>query len=193
MNFYTMQHTFYGGIDRHGDWMDLCVLDAEGEVRVHKNIRTDPQAFLQTLQPFRADVMVCGECMFTWYWLADLCVEEGIPCVLGHALYMRAMHGGKAKNDRIDSHQIAALLRGGLMPQADVYPRRMRATQDLWRRRNQLLHKRAEVSAHLQHTSSQYTLGAPLRRIVKPLNRRGDNEPAERRTDAAADVHDDRQ
>ena len=34
---------------------------------------------------------------FTWYWLADLCAHEGIPFVLGHALYMKAIHGGKAK------------------------------------------------------------------------------------------------
>ena len=64
-------------------------------------------------------------------WLADRCEAEGLPFVLGHALSMRAIHGGKAKNDRLDSHNIAALLRGGLMPQAYVYPRRMRATRDL--------------------------------------------------------------
>jgi hypothetical protein len=33
--------------------------------------------------------------MFTWYRLADLCQKEGIPFVLGHALYMKAIHGGK--------------------------------------------------------------------------------------------------
>jgi transposase len=88
-------------------------------------------------------------------WLADLCEDEGIPFVLGHALYMRAIHGGKAKNDRIDSHKIAALLRGGLLPQAYVYPRRMRATRDLLRRRNPLMHKRAELYAHIQQTASQ--------------------------------------
>jgi len=42
--------------------------------------------------------MVGAECMFTWYWLADLCAREGIAFVLGHALYMKAIHGGKAKN-----------------------------------------------------------------------------------------------
>jgi transposase len=173
MIFYTIQHTFDCGIDQHVNWMYLCVLDAEGEVRVHKNIRTDPQAFLQTLKPFREDVVVCVECMFTWYWLADLCEDEGIPFVLGHALYMRAFHGGKAKNDRIDSRKIAALLRGGLIPQAYVYPRRMRATLDLLRRRNHLIHKRAELYAHIQNTSSQSNLGEPLGRIAKPQNRRG--------------------
>jgi hypothetical protein len=173
MRFYTIQYQFYCGIDLHVGWMYVCVLDADGEVRVHRNIRTDPQAFLQALQPFREDVVVCVECMFTWDWLADLCEDEGIPFVLGHALYRRAIHGGNAKNDRIDAHKIAALLRGGLMPQACVYPRRMRATRDLLRRRHHLMHKRAELYAHIQNTASQYNLGAPVGRIAKPQNRRG--------------------
>jgi hypothetical protein len=46
--------------------MYFCVIDADGEVRVHNNIRTNPQAFLQALQPFREDVVVCVECLFTW-------------------------------------------------------------------------------------------------------------------------------
>ena len=131
MRFYTIQHTFYCGIDLHVDWMYLCVIDADGEVRVPKNIRPNPTAFRHALQPFREAVVVCVAGLFTWSWLADLCEDDGIPCVLGHALYMRAMHGGNAKHDSIDSHKIAALLRGGLIPQAYVYQRRRRATRDL--------------------------------------------------------------
>jgi transposase len=153
--------------------MYFCVIDADGEVRVPKTIRTNPKAFLQALQPCREDVVVCGACLFTWYWLADLCEDEGIPFVLGHALSRRAIHGGNAKNDRVDSHKIAALRRGGLMPQAYVYPRRMRATRDLLRRRHHLMHKRAAWYAHIQNTGSQYNLSDPLGRIAKPQNRRG--------------------
>jgi hypothetical protein len=29
---------------------------------------------------------------------------------------MKAIHGGKSKNDKIDSRKIAGLLRGGLIP-----------------------------------------------------------------------------
>ncbi|RNC64437.1 MAG: IS110 family transposase [Desulfuromonadales bacterium] len=173
MKFYTIQHQFYCGIDLHTDWMYLCVIDAEGVVRLHKNIRTEPEAFLRAVKPFRDDLVVCAECMFTWYWLADLCEDEGIPFVLGHALYMRAIHGGKAKNDKIDSHKIAVLLRGGMIPCAYVYPRRMRATRDLLRRRNHLVRKRAELYAHIQNTASQYNLAEPLGRIAKSRNRRG--------------------
>ena len=47
--------------------------------------------------------------MFTCDRLADLCASEGIAFVLGHALAIKAIHGAKAKNDKIDSREIAAL------------------------------------------------------------------------------------
>jgi transposase len=100
------------------------------------------------------------------------CEGEAIAFVLGHALYMRAIHGGKAKNDRIDAHKIAALLRGGMLPQAYVYPKAMRATRDLMRRRN-YLRKRAELLAHIQNTNSQYNLAAFGARPARPSERAG--------------------
>ncbi|MFP7754004.1 IS110 family transposase [Thermodesulfobacteriota bacterium B35] len=171
MRFYTKQHNYYCGIDLHTNKMYLCVLDREGAICLHRNIRTKPGTFLHMIEPFREDIVVCVECMFTWYWIADLCEAEGIPFVLGHALYMRAIHGGKSKNDKIDSHKIAALLKGGLIPMAYVYPARMRATRDLMRRRNHLMRKRAELLAHIRNTASQYNLQEPLGRIAKAANR----------------------
>ena len=109
---------------------------------------------------------------FTWYWLADS-APEGIPFVLGHALYMKAIHGGKAKNDKIDSQKIAALLRGGMLPQAYVYPAKMRATRDLLRRRTHLMRKRAELLAHVQNTNSQYNLPEIGKKIAYKANREG--------------------
>jgi hypothetical protein len=116
--------------------------------------------------------VVAVECIFTWYWLADLCAEEGIAFVLGHALYMKAIHGGKAKNDRIDARKIALLLRGGMLPQAYVYPKAMRATRDLLRRRNHWMRKRADLLAHIQNTASQYNL-PPLGTRVDRKRRTG--------------------
>lgn len=173
MRFYTKQHKHYCGIDLHTNKMYLCILNDAGEIVLHRNIKTTPKSFLSAVAPFREDLVVCAECMFTWYWLADLCEDEGIPFILGHALYMRAIHGGKSKNDRIDSQKIAALLKGGLIPQAYVYPRRMRPTRDLMRRRNHLMRKRAELFAHIQNTATQYNLPDSLGSISKPQNRIG--------------------
>jgi transposase len=86
---------------------------------------------------------------------------------------MKAIHGGKAKNDTIDSHQIAALLRGGMRPQASVYPAEMRATRDLLRRRTHLMRKRAELLAHVQNTNSQYNLPEIGKNIAYKANREG--------------------
>ncbi len=99
---------------------------------------------------------VGAECMFTWYWLANLCLDEKIKFLLGHALYMKAIHGGKKKDDKLDSEKIARLMRGGTFPLSYVYPREMRATRDLVRRRMFLVRRRSELLAHVQMTNQQY-------------------------------------
>ncbi len=60
--------------------------------------------------------MVGVECIFCWYWLSDLCAREGIAFVLGHALYVKAIHAGKVKNDEVDSHKICRIAAWGNVP-----------------------------------------------------------------------------
>src|SRR5262244_3432249 len=171
MRFYTKQHKAYCGIDLHARSMYMCILSQDGEILLHRNMKTSPELFLKAIAPYREDLVVCVECIFTWYWLADLCAREGIPLVLGHALYMKAIHGGKAKNDKIDAQKIAVLLRGGMLPQAYVYPADMRATRDLLRRRIHLTRQRAELLAHIQNTNSQYNLPEIGKRLAYRANR----------------------
>jgi transposase len=173
MRFYTNQHQFYCGIDLHARSMYVCILSHDGEILLHRNMKAAPEPFLKAVAPYRDGLVIAVECIFTWYWLADLCAQEGIPFVLGHALYMKAIHGGKAKNDKIDSHKIAALLRGGMLPQAYVYPAKMRATRDLLRRRTHLMRKRSELLSHVQHTNSQYNLPEIGKKIAYKANREG--------------------
>jgi transposase len=173
MRFYTKQHKFYCGIDLHARTMYLCILNQDGEILLHRNMPAGPDPFLKAIAPYREDLVVCVECIFTWYWLADLCAREGLPFVLGHALYMKAIHGGKAKNDKIDSQKIAVLLRGGMLPQAYVYPAEMRATRDLLRRRIHLMRKRAELLTHVQQTNCQYNLPEIGKKIAYKANRTG--------------------
>lgn len=173
MRFYTQPHQFYCGIDLHARSMCVCILNQEGQILVHRTLPADPAAFLHTIAPYRADLVVAVECLFTWYWLADLCAQEQIPFVLGHALYMKAIHGAKTKNDRIDAYKIASLLRGGLIPQAYVYPAEMRATRDLLRRRMYLMRRRAELLTHIQNTTSQYNLPPLGAKIAYKANREG--------------------
>jgi transposase len=174
MRFYTQQHRFYAGGDLHARTLYLHILDADGRTVFDQNLPARSDAFLAAIAPFRDGLVVGVECMFAWYWLADLCAAEGIPFVLGHALAMKAIHGGKTKTDKIDAGKIAGLLRGGLFPQAYVYPKDQRETRDLLRRRTFLVRQRAQFLAHIQNTNSQYNLPAFAKRLTYAGNRTAD-------------------
>jgi transposase len=182
MRFYQATHSFYCGVDLHARTMHVCVVDADGRTHEHVNLPCDPGRFLKLIQPYREQLVVSCECLFAWYWLADLCRAEGITFVLGHALYMRAIHGGKAKNDKIDSEKIASAaggLRGGRAPpegwspQAYVYRKEMRATRDLLRRRMRLVRLRGQALAHVTNTFTQYNVASPEKRLRNSSNRVG--------------------
>lgn len=173
MKFYTRQHKYYCGIDLHAKTMYLCLMNQKGTIMIHRNIKAKPDVFLKTVKKYRQGLVVAVECMFTWYWIADLCARENIQFVLGHALYMKAIHGGKAKNDKIDAHKIAVLLRGGMIPMAYVYPNKMRANRDLLRRRTHLNRQRARLLAHVQNTNHQYNLPDIGKKIAYKANRKG--------------------
>lgn len=193
MRFYDRQHKYYAGIDLHARTMHLCVLDAQGNVVLDTNLPCTPAAFLGAIAPFRADVIVGCECMFGWYWLSDRCFQEKIPFVVGHALYMKLIHGGKAKNDRIDANKIARLLRGGNFPLSYTYPKGMRETRDLLRRRNFFVRQRSGFFTHLQILNAQYNLPPFSKKLAFAANRE-ELDIAQRFTDksvqknAAADL-----
>ncbi len=79
-----MQAPSCGIFDLHARTLYLCVLDSQGKIRLHKRLRCEREALLRALKPHRADLVVGSECIFCWYWLADLCAREQIPFVLGH-------------------------------------------------------------------------------------------------------------
>jgi hypothetical protein len=145
----------------------------DGDILLHRHRQAAPEPFLKAVAPSRDGWVVAVECLFTWYWRADLCADAGMPCVLGHALSMQALHGGQAKNDTIDSPKIAAVLRGGMLPQASVSSAERRATRDLLRRRTQLRRTRAALFSHGQQTNSQYHLPEMGTKIADTANREG--------------------
>jgi hypothetical protein len=61
-------------------------------------------------------MVIAIEYMFALCWLADFCEDNNINFAQGHALYMKAIHGGKAMNDKIDSYRYPRLKPGSLHP-----------------------------------------------------------------------------
>jgi transposase len=175
MKFYNRQHEFYCGIDLHANSMYVCVVDQEGGKHLHRNFDTKKLSHFPTaLQPFeKSDLIIGCESTFNWYWLADLCHERKLSFLLGHALYLKAIHGGKTKSDRIDSEKLAMLLRGGNFPTSYVYPKEMRGTRDLLRRRGTIVRRRSATLIHVQMVNHQQNLPAFEKKISYKSNRLG--------------------
>lgn len=166
MGYYTKEHTYYCGIDLHASTMYVSVCDATGKTLLHKNMKTEPHLLGRSLEPYREDIVVACECVFAWYWLADWCADENIPFVLGHALGMSAIYKAKVKDDSKDAAQIVRLLRTGFLPMAYAYPREMRQTRDLFRRRLALI----EMQTRLINHSQMLSLTHKRQRLPKKIN-----------------------
>ena len=95
MRCYTTPHQCSCGIDWHARSMDVCIPNQAGDLVAHRHLKTKPDALLQIMVPSREDSVVAVDCLCTWSWLADLCAQEGMAFVLGHALSMKAIHGGQ--------------------------------------------------------------------------------------------------
>ena len=151
MKYYTTTTEFNCGIDLHARQMYVCVMDRQGKKLVHTNVKNnDFEFFLKLVAPYRHDLTVCAECMFGGYWLADACHAANLTFVLAHALYVRAIHGGKNKNDRVDSEKLTHLLRSNLIPPAYVYPSAQRPLRALLRQRIFYVWRRSELLARIQ-------------------------------------------
>lgn len=130
--------------------MYVCVMDRQGNKLLHTNIvGNDFAYFLKRIEPYRHSLTVVSECTFNWYWLADACFEAKLTFVLAHALYLRHIHGGKNKNDRIDSEKLAHLLRTNLIPPSYVYPSARRPIRALLRQRMSYVWQRAALMTHV--------------------------------------------
>ena len=150
MKYYTSTTEFNCGIDLHARQMYVCVMDRQGKKLVHTNVKNnDFDFFLKLVAPYRHDLTVCCECMFGWYWLADRCRAAHLTFVLAHALYVKAIHGGKNKNDRIDSEKLTHLLRSNLIPPSYVYPAERRPLRALLRQRLCYVWNRSELLARI--------------------------------------------
>lgn len=150
MKYYKSNTKYNCGIDLHARQMYICIMDREGTVLVHKNIKgNDFSFFLKLVAPYIHDLTVVCECCFNWYWLADACLDADIEFVLAHALYLKHIHGGKNKNDRLDSEKLAHLLRTNLIPPSYVYPRERRPMRALLRQRMSYVWERSELLTHL--------------------------------------------
>jgi len=67
MQFYTKTHPYNCGIGLHTKTMYVCILNNEGEIVLHQNIKSQAEPFIELIAQYRQQLIVGVECIFSWY------------------------------------------------------------------------------------------------------------------------------
>jgi transposase len=147
---------FYTGIDLHQDNGFFVTVDDTGSVVKQQRLPNDPGTILDYFHAIGAEHSAVVECTSGWYWLSDLCEDSGIPLILAHAKYLKAISYAKVKTDKVDATTLARLLRLGAIPQAHKISRELRDLRDVMRARLRLVTRRTSVLASIHNLARKF-------------------------------------
>jgi len=130
---------YYTGIDLHKKTCFLTTVDENGKT-VHKaHLENTEGSLLSYFQVLPGDTKIVIESMASWYWLYDLLTEHGFQVVISNPIKTKAIASAKIKNDKVDSHMLAQLLRAGLISTVYVSTVKTRQLKELLRHRQRLV------------------------------------------------------
>ena len=110
------------GIDLHKHYMQVAVLDGDGNLTEEARINNDTnhrslRMFLARLEP---DARIVLESSSVWYGVYSYIEGAGFEVVLSNPLKTKAIAYGKVKTDRRDARVLAELLRADYIPPCHV-------------------------------------------------------------------------
>ncbi len=130
---------YFTGIDLHKRTSFVTVIDEEGRTVQKANLSSMAEQILAFLGRLAGPTRIVIESSSSWYWLYDALTEAGYPVEISHPLKTKAIASAKIKNDKVDSHMLAQLLRAGLIPTVHVSSLETRKLKELLRHRSRLV------------------------------------------------------
>ena len=130
---------YYTGIDLHKKTSYLTTIDENGKIIAKGNMRNVEEAILDYFAKLERETKIVIESMGSWYWLYDLLTGNGFDVVISNPSKTKAIASAKIKNDKVDSHMPAQLLRADLIPTVYVSSLETRKLKELLRHRARLI------------------------------------------------------
>ena len=135
------------GIDLHKRYMQVAVLDGDGNLTQEARINNDTnhrslRTFLSGLRP---DARIVLESSSVWYGVYRFIEESGFDVVLSNPLKTKAVAYGKIKTDRLDARVLAELLRVDYIPPCHVPTKEGMEHRGLARHREYLVGMRTSL------------------------------------------------
>jgi transposase len=130
---------YYTGIDLHKKTSFITTIDDSGKVVFRRNFANKEEQILDYFQNLDAPTKIVIESMCSWYWLHDLLKAHNFKVVISNPLKTKAIASAKIKNDKVDSHMLAQLLRADLIATVHVCSLKTRKLKELLRHRQRLV------------------------------------------------------
>lgn len=130
---------YYTGIDLHKKTSFITTIDEKGRVVTKANLRNNEEEIFQYFLGLGQETKIVIESTSSWYWLYDLLFGNGFDVTISNPAKTKAIASAKIKNDKLDSHMLAQLLRTDLISSVYVSNLETRKLKELMRHRARLV------------------------------------------------------
>jgi len=155
------KHKVYVGLDYHQAFVQVCVMDARGQVLSNQRCPNTAQAVRRVVERQGMVVQAAIEACCGAADLAEELVAAGWQVSLAHAAYVHKLKQSPDKTDWSDARLLADLLRVGYLPKVWLAPHELRQLRHLVRHRQQLAEARRatklRVTALLRSERVEFT------------------------------------
>jgi transposase len=130
---------YYTGIDLHKKTSYITTINEAGKIVSKGNFENVQSDILDYFVSLTEHTRIVIESMASWYWLYDLLTAHGFRVVISNPKKTKAIASAKIKNDKVDSHMLAQLLKADLISTVHVSSLETRALKELLRHRARLV------------------------------------------------------
>jgi len=153
---------YYTGIDLHKKTSFITTIDADGKIITRANLQNVEEDILAYFADLGDKTKIVIESMSSWYWLYDLLTGNGLDVVISNPVKTKAIASAKIKNDKIDSHMLAQLLRADLISTVHVSSLERRKLKELLRHRSRLVRDATRMKNRIHMLLMKNNLRSPV-------------------------------
>ena len=152
---------YYAGIDLHRKTTYISVIDEAGNQVIKRNLASKLDVILSFLDKVPEPPKIVLESSSAWYWLYDGLVDQGFEVVVSNPKKTKAIASAKIKNDKLDAHMLAQLLRTDLVATVYVSDQETRGLKELLRHRVRLVRDSSRMKNRIYNLLAKNNLKPP--------------------------------
>jgi transposase len=153
---------YYTGIDLHKKTSFITTIDDSGKVVFRRNFANQEEDILNYFVSLDGPTKIVIESMCSWYWLHDLLSAHNFNVVISNPVKTKAIASAKIKNDKVDSHMLAQLLRANLIATVHVCSLKTRKLKELLRHRQRLVRDATRMKNRIHMLLMKNNISIPV-------------------------------